>query len=78
MKLSQTRKIRTAVVDLGDGETFTIHFNSPTPDEWDAADEESSGNDEWANVLKLETCLVDTGLEGDDGASIPPTREGLR
>lgn len=83
MKLSETRKIRIATVDLGDGHQITIKYRSFTPNEWDDAEsqaqEQAEKDREWGVVIKLSKVLIETGIEEDNGPEfIPPTVEGLR
>ena len=78
MKLSQIRKVRSATVDLGDGQQFTITYRAFTPEEWDAGEKEAESLNEFSNLMRLSKVLVSTGLEDDQGKPIPPTREGLR
>lgn len=77
MKLSQTRKIRTATIELGDGLSITIEHRSFSPEEWDRMDKEAK-DEKWALVKELSTLLVSTGLEDDNGNPIAPTEENLR
>jgi hypothetical protein len=78
MKLSQTRKTRSAAIDLGDGQSFTFKYRSFTPNEWDEVDESAKADEDWGLVIKLERLVLETGLEDDNGSPVPPTTEGLR
>jgi hypothetical protein len=77
MKLSQTRKVRTAIIELGDGLSFTIEHRSFSPEEWDRVDKEAK-DEKWGLVKELSNLLVSTGLEDDNGNPIGPTEENLR
>jgi hypothetical protein len=76
MKLSETRKIRKATIEIGDGLSFTFEYRSFSPSEWDAMDEQSA-SEKWGLVKQLSSLLVTTGLEDDDNRPIPPTEENL-
>jgi hypothetical protein len=77
MKLSQTRRTRTATINLGGGLSFTIEYRSFSPAEWDRIDQEAS-SEKWKLVKELSQLLVSTGLEDDDDRPIAPTEENLR
>lgn len=77
MKLSATRKTRTAEINLGDGQSFTITYRSFSPDEWDRL-EEDTADEKWRVAIQLSKLLVSTGLEDDDDSPIAPTVENLR
>jgi hypothetical protein len=77
MKLSQTRKIRSATIDLGEGLSFTFQYRSCSPEEFDEIDRESK-SDDWPLLAKLEKVISEIGIEDDDGVALPPNRDGLR
>lgn len=77
MKLSETRKTRSATVEVSEGLSFTFTYKSFSPDEWDTIDTDSK-KEKWGVVTELSKLLVTTGLEDDSDQPIAPTIENLR